>query len=612
MKRKALIILCFILGTGLYLYGQDKEFSASAPATVQMGQQFQYKIEGSAQGSVQLPGHDAFQVLAGPFSSASSQTSWVNGKMSTKTVVSYTYIFRANRSGEFTLDPAVVVVGRKEHRTNEVTISVLDGGDATSAPRAQGAASGQEAAPEETPPMYMRVLPSKRDVYIGEQFVSGLKVYTRVNTRPSNNPKDFPYEGFYKKAVDPDPSAVRESIKGQEYITQVIQRHILIPQKTGKIVIEPHESEWIMQKRVQRQRSSSMFEDFFNDPFFNDPFESYQDVPTVIRTNPVTINVKPLPPNAPAGFTGGVGTFKVNASLSNDVVDVNEALSLKLTISGTGNIPLLGEPVVNLPPDHDIYDVNKSSNVSTSGNRISGTVSFEYPIVARHAGKFRITPITFSWFNPAKEVYETYTTEEFFFTVNKGKAEEAIGQIYVPGALGERVENIGTDIRDVIRAPAGFVPRSYSLLGKSWYWLIYGGLLILFLFVFIIFRTTIKRNADLKLVKNRKASKLAHNRLKRADKFRKEDNQDKFFEETGNAIWGYLRDKLGIDLSSLSLEKVQGTLSGRGVSDELITEMGRIIEESEFSRFAPSSEKSDMNVIYADAVSLIKNLEQKI
>ena len=591
---------------------QDMEFTASAPASVQVGQQFQYKIEGSEQGNVTLPGNNPFQVLAGPFSSISTQSQWINGKMTMTRVVSYTYIFRANTGGEFTIEPSVVKAGRKEYRTNEVTVRVAGDGPSPASSGSESTESGAQVSTQEDVQLFMRVIPSKQDVYIGEQLVSGLKVYTRVNTRPGSSAKDFPYEGFYKKALDPDQSAQRETINGQEYVSQVIQRHILIPQKTGKITIEPYESEWIIQRRIQRQRPGSLFDDFFSDPFFTDPFGSYQDVPITIRTRPVTIHVKPLPPNAPAGFTGGVGSFNLKAELSGDEVDVNEALSLKITVSGTGNLPLIGDPEVNLPLEHDIYDVNKSSNISTAGNRLSGSVTYEYPIVARHAGRFRITPVTFSWFNPDKGKYESITTGEFYFSVNKVDAEQGIGQIYVPGTMGNRVQNIGTDIRDIARGPAGFVPVSWTISGNKWYRLAYILLILLFLIIFMMLRITIKRNADLKLVRNRKASKLARNRLKKADRFMKDGNQDRFFEETGRAIWGYLRDKLGMEVSDLSTENVQSSLTDRGVGVDVIKELIRIIEESEFSRFAPSSEKSDMNDIYRDAVMLIKNLEQNL
>ncbi|MBN1132732.1 MAG: protein BatD [Bacteroidales bacterium] len=611
MKHKLIILLFFIPVISFTLKAQDTEFKASAPATVRVGQQFQYTVEGSEQGSVTLPRNDAFQVLAGPFSSISTQSQWVNGKMTMSTVVSYTYIFRANTEGEYTLEPSVIKAGRKEYMTNEVAIRVVDDGTPSSS-SAPGDPQPDSKAAEEDVPLFMRVIPSKTDVFIGEQLVSALKVYTRVNTRPGSSTKDFPYEGFYKKAVDPDQSAGRETVNGQEYVSQVIQRHILIPQKTGKLVIEPYESEWIIQQRVQRQRPGSLFDDFFDDPFFSDPFGSYRDVPATIRTMPVTINVRPLPPGAPTGFTGGVGSFSLKAELSDDEVNVNEALSLKITITGTGNLPLLGEPEVNLPPDHDLYNVNKTSSIGTAGNRLSGSVTYEYPIVARHAGKFRINPITFSWFNPERKKYECVTTGEFFFTVNKTDTEQGIGQIYVPGAMGERVENIGTDIRDILRAPAELVPLSFTLSGSRWYWVAHILIFLLFVILFVILRIIIRRQADLKLMRNRKASKMARLRLKKADRFRKELDEEMFFEETGKAIWEYLCDKLGMDVSQLSVENVQAALIERGVTEDIVEELKRIVGESEFSRFAPSSEKSNMDDIYRDAENLIKNLEQNL
>lgn len=611
MKRKTVILGVSMLLISSWLMGQDDGFTASAPATVSAGQQFQYVIEGSERGEVLLPSMTDFQLIAGPFSSFSSSSQWINGKMSMKTVASYTHVFRALREGTFTIPASTVRVGRKEYKTNEVQVVVTAGAANTQQPVAPGGNEQPESAAagstsEEA--VYLRVIPSRREVYVGEQLVSGLKVYTRVNTRPASAGKDVPYEGFYKISVEPDASAQRQVIDGQQYISQTIQRHILIPQKTGEIVIEPYESEWMVQQRVQRRSSNNIFDDFFDDPFF----DSFQDVPVSLSTPPVTIRVKPLPPGAPDGFNGAVGEFSMDASLSAADVEVNEALSLKITVRGTGNLPLLAEPEVNLPPDHDLYDVTRSVNTSTSGNRISGSVTFEYPIVARHAGRFRIAPIRFAWFDPGAGEYHFETTEEFTFTVQKGGAEEAQGGIYVPGITRESVENIGTDIRDISRAPQQFSPLSVTLMAQGWYRWLYPLALFITIVVILLIRLLVRRNADLTLVRNRKANKSARNRLRKADRFRKGNELDRFYEEVGKALWGYLADKLDIETFNLSREVIKEELERRGIEEALQVEFQRILDDSEFSRFAPTSERSDVDILYTDAVSIIRNLENKL
>jgi hypothetical protein len=331
-----------------------------------------------------------------------------------------------------------------------------------------------------------------------------------------------------------------------------------------------------------------------------------------LATRPVTINVKPLPSGAPDGFTGGVGSFDMNATLSSSEIEVNEALSLKVTIRGTGNLPLLGEPEVNLPPDHDLYDVTRSENVNTGGNRISGSVTFEYPIVARHAGRFRIAPVNFAWFDPASGKYRSSTSEEFTFTVLKGETEEATGTVYLPGILQERVDDIGTDIRDISRSVPIFTPVAVTILGQNWYKLLYVLAVLLLVAAIILIRSVARRNADLKLVRNRQASRSARVRLKNADKLRRSGDQDDFYDEIGKAIWGYLADKLNIETSELTRETIINDLGDRGVPEEILREFLRILDDSEFSRFAPSSEKSDINQLFGDAVALIRNLENKL
>lgn len=618
MYIKRNIWAIFLLLSSLAVFGQDESYTATAPAVVRAGEQFQYVIEGSKQGEVKLPAMEGLQLLAGPFSSFSSHSQWINGKHTMETVVTYTHIMRAAAQGTYTIPAALIQVGRKDYKTNSVKITVTGDGSqqnqqaGSASGGAAGAATGEPGAAVvdagTSDPVFLRVTPSKRELYVGEQFVSALRVYTRVNTRPASGTKDIPYEGFYKKSLDPDATATRQDIKGEQYVTQVIQRHILIPQKSGKIVIEPFESEWMIQQRIQRRSNSSAFDSFFDDPFFG----GVQEVPTKLLTRPVSINVKPLPPGAPAGFTGGVGSFTMKAELSDTEVDVNEALSLKVTIRGSGNLPLMGEPEVNLPPDHDLYDVSRSLNTSVSNNRISGSVTFEYPIVARHAGRFRIAPIQFSWFDPGSGKYKSLSSQEYTFTVLKGEGETSTGAVYVPGIMQENVENLGTDIRDIHRTSQELTPVAFSLMGQRWYVILYLASLILAILAILYIRKVTRRNADLRLVRNRHAKRSARSRFKRADRYRKEGDEDHFYEEVGKAIWGYLSDKLGIEVSGLSREAISAELASRKVKPELLEEFSRILDESEFSRFAPTSEKSGTDQLYRDAVQLIRNLENSL
>ena len=607
MGKKLIIALMVSLVSGLNLLGQDPAFTATAPSVVRVGEQFHYVVEGSERGNMSLPGMGNFQLLGGPYSSFSSHSQWVNGKMVQKTLVSFTYAFRATKEGNYTIPPATVKVNRKEYKTNEVQITVTAGDVPVQQQNpAPGSQSLEKALADD--PVFLRVLPSKSEVYLGEQFVSGLKVYTRVNTRPASSSRDIPYEGFYKNGVDPDERAQQQEINGQVYVSQVIQRHILIPQKTGKIEIPPFDSEWTVQQRVERQGGRSAFDSFFDDPFF----DSYQEVPVTLSTRPITITVKPLPQGAPAGFTGGVGDFYMKAELSDTEMEVNEALSLKITISGSGNLPLMGEPEVNLPPDHDLYDVSRDLKTSTAGNRISGSVTFEYPIIARHAGRYRIAPVQFAWFDPRTESYKTATTEEFNFTVLKGEGEESPGSVYVPGVARESVRNLGTDIRDISRSLPAYTTVAATVFGSPFNRWFYPAVLVLSIVLLIIIRKLTQRNADLTLVRNRKAGKAARSRLKTADRYRKADQSDRFYEELGKALWQYLSHKMNIETSDLSREEVRSQLAQRGVEVEEQEELMRILEDSEFSRFAPSSEKSDMDLLYRDAVKLISKLENSL
>jgi len=136
--------------------------------------------------------------------------------------------------------------------------------------------------------------------------------------------------------------------------------------------------------------------------------------------------------------------------------------------------------------------------------------------------------------------------------------------------------------------------------------------LIITLVLIVLISVVARRNADLTLVRNRKAGRSARARLKKADIFRKSNDPDNFYEEIGKAIWGYLSNKLNIETSGLSREVILLHLEQRKVPQEQQDELLRILEESEFSRFAPSSEKTDVNKLYSDAAQLIRNLENTL
>jgi len=193
--------------------------------------------------------------------------------------------------------------------------------------------------------------------------------------------------------------------------------------------------------------------------------------------------------------------------------------------------------------------------------------------------------------------------------VIKGENDDTSGGVYIPGEVHESVKDLGTDIRDISRVSPPFSSVKSSLLGTDWYRWFYPVALLLTLVLIILISLVARRNADLTLVRNRKAGRSARTRLKQADRFRKAGDSDRFYEEIGKAIWGYLSHKLNIETFGLSREVVMQQMEKLGVPEEQRAELLRILEESEFSRFAPTSERSEMNTLYSDAAQLIRNLE---
>jgi len=206
----------------MQILAQKVVFTAVAPASVRVGQQFQYTIEGNDKGNVSLPVVKSIEILGGPFTSFSSSTQWVNGKMAVQTRNSYTYVFRANKAGQITIPPSTIKMRKSEHKTNEVTIHVLDSssptGNTTNSNASTVSSQNNSQTQQASEPVYLRVLPSKHEVYIGEQLVSELKIFTRVNTRPTGGLTDLSYEGFYKHVLEADQTSQRKVINGEQYI----------------------------------------------------------------------------------------------------------------------------------------------------------------------------------------------------------------------------------------------------------------------------------------------------------------------------------------------------------------------------------------------------------
>jgi hypothetical protein len=260
---------------------------------------------------------------------------------------------------------------------------------------------------------------------------------------------------------------------------------------------------------------------------------------------------------------------------------------------------------LNFPPDFDVYDPKVADNVNVSANGISGNKVFEYLLIPKHQGEYKISPIQFSYFDLDKGAYVTLTSKEFIIEVGVGNGTASN---VVSGVQKEDIKFLGKDIR-YIKEDSKLELERNKLFG-SLSFIILSSLPLFIFFLIILYK---KRRYELvsneKLMKNRQATKVARKRLATAKKLLVQNNRDKFYEEISRALWGYISDKLGIPVSELSKDSAIKSLEKLNVDANHIKKYMDTIDNSEFARFAPTAEVNGMDSMYNDAVSAITDME---
>ena len=346
---------------------------------------------------------------------------------------------------------------------------------------------------------------------------------------------------------------------------------------------------------------------------FDDFFDSYQDVKKVITSSPASVTVKPLPAGKPASFSGAVGNFTMNASINSDRVKANEAVTIKLKLTGNGNVKLIKNPEVVFPNDFEIYDPKVETDIKTTAAGVSGSKTIEYYAIPRYAGDFEIPAIEFSYFDTKSLSYKTLKAGPYKLHVEKGDGNAASPVINNFGEK-ESLKYIGQDIRYLKINDVRFVSKDDVFFGSFLYVLCYLIPSILFVVFFFIYRKQVKENANIALVRTKKANKMAVKRLKNAGKLLKANDKEAFYEEVLRALWGYLSDKLNIPQSNLTKDNVEAELIKYGVDESLINEFMRILNTCEFARYAPAQSSDAMDNLYeltADAIGKMENTIKK-
>ncbi len=602
---------------------QEVKFTCTAPPVIAVGDQFRVSFAVNVAGTdFKGPAFKGFSVLSGPNQSSSSSIQIINGAMTQTVSYSYTYILRADQEGEFDIAPATVSINGVPVKSQGARVKVVKGnaqaggrsssqsGQSQPGQQQQGNRQGSGGESIASGDLFVKTILSKSDVYQGEHILVTQKIYSKVNLVGFDDVKYPSYGGFWSTEVKmPEQiSLKKETYNGEVYNVAELKKTILFPQKSGTLTIEPIDVTAVVQVRSQNRRRTGdpFFDNFFNDPFFG---SAVQNVKKSVKSAPVTVRVKPLPePGKPEGFNGAVGSFTISAALDKTTLKANEAINYRVTVSGNGNLELIDKLEVPFPGDFEVYEPKVSGNITASAGGVSGSRIFEYLIIPRNPGKFRIEPVSFSFFNLAGRSYVQLQTQGFDIEVGKGDGT----QTAYSGVNKEDIRLLGSDIRFIKTRVPAFSPLG-SFFFNTWpYWLFLLLPAVLFTLVLVIWRRRIRVLSDKSMMKHKKATRVAVRRLKKAAEYMKRNEGEAFYIEISQALWGYLSDKLFIPVSRLSAENAREALSGKAVPEELVNQYLQTIESCEYARFAPGGAMEKMDAIYHQAMEAITRTEKTL
>ncbi len=571
------ISLLFLLLTICIVGFAQVSFVASTDAkqVVENGYfQVTYTLNNARGGNFKAPSFKKFKVLNGP--SRSMSTTIINGNATQK--VSYSYSLQPNKVGKFTLAPATISVNGKTLKSNALLIDVIKASEAS-----------KNASEEQQ--LFVKAEIDTNLVYVGQQLVVDYKLYTTVNIENYDIAFEPEYQGFFARDIRRfDSRQVREVVDGVQYITKVLKRIALFPQQTGLQTIAP------MTVRLGVITGNKRPNSFF---FSN------QIKPVNVQTNPLDINVKSLPTPVPPSFSGAVGKYAMNSFVDKTNITTDDAIAIKLTIQGNGDIKRLQPPNLNFPSVFEVYEPKVLDEVSQeSGGTLKGQKTIEYLAIPKQKGQYQLNP-SFTYFDTDSAKFITLVPNVFNLNIRQGKGTPTTQLPVTP-------KEVNKDIR-YIKTATSFNSKGTPFPKTG---LFYGLLLLPFLVLggaYAYKRLLAKNgNIDIALLKSKRAQKVAEKRLAIANEFLKANKSRDFYDEVSRALLGYVCDKLSIPLSELTKDNVRQKLQSLKVQEQHITNYMSIIKITEMALFAGMDNSASMQETYQKSVKVISEIETEL
>ena len=551
------------------------------------------------------PGDD-FTLVWGPQRGESTSIRVINGKRSKSSQFTYTYILAPKKTGKFELPAATAKMKGETITSVQAAVEVLASDSSASAQSGASSGNTQQTKPSGTissKDLFLKFTVSRTSAVVGQPLTAELKLYQNVDIAGFEGAKFPAFNGFWSQetAAPNNINFQREEVDGRLYNSALLRRYVLIPQQVGNLVIDPAELVCLVNVR-RPSHGNSIFDSFFDD--------NTMTVRKRVTTPAVHVHVNPLPSGAPATFGGGVGSFRISASLSKDQLKMHEATSLTVTVSGRGNVSLLEAPKVNFPADMDVYDTKTTENTDKTTGGTSGSKVFEYPFIPRSHGEFTIAPIEYSYYDVNAGKYETISTGPITFNVEKGDVAEtqsSMSQLVMPDR--KSVKNLGEDIRFIRTRQPSYKFRTVFFVDSLWYWVTAALILLVAGLLWYLMKGMEARRADVVGNKNRKATKMALGRLKMAAGYLQKNLYSAFYEELHKALLGFASDKMNIGAEDLSKENIAAMLKEAGVAEDLSAQFVALLDACEFARYSPDGGNEAMNTHYNEAVKVISSID---
>jgi tetratricopeptide (TPR) repeat protein len=576
-----------------------QHISVSVPSRVSTGENFRlsYSINTSDVEDYRVGNFPSgLELIAGPYTSRQSSFSMTNGHMSSSSSLTVTYTLYAAKPGTYSLPPLRAYINGRwvQSRGSRVVISGAAQPNGTSAPRNhQSSQHSLESAgtPISGKDLFIKVSANKRRVHEQEPVLLTYKVYTTVDlTQLQGKMPDL--TGFHTQEV-PLPqqkSFHMERVNGRNYQCVTWSQYVMYPQMTGKLTIPPITYKGIV---VQQNRTVDPMEAFLNGG------SGYVEVKKNIIAPGITIQVDPLPAK-PAGFSGGVGRFNISAQLDHSSVKAGNPITLRVVVSGVGNLKLLKQPVVKFPKDFDKYDAKVTDKTKLTANGVEGNMIYDFLAVPRNEGKYTIPSIEFIYYDTQLNRYKTLRTQSFTIDVGKGDGSSA----------SESFEDLkDKDIHPIKTGDTEQHPIDEFFFGSTGYWVALLIPLIAFIVLLIVFRKRAIENADIVKMRGKRANRIAFKHLRHARDLMFASRKSEFYEEVLHALWGYVSNKLNIPVEKLSRDNIAETLSQHGVGEETVQKFINALDECEYERFAPGDTSGNMSRTFESAMTAIEDIE---